>query len=170
MANTKEPKMATTQTTSTDKKDKNKNPATAATPTPATPATPATTATTDTPKKKKSRGRKQRVRFVSKTVPGFVAYMLRPVFEKVGAPYDSNGDQMVEQKAPAGGVRDPNAPSRKEAKAAEKAKLAAMSEEEKLNYMREKREAKAADKAKRAAEEQEKLIARIKADIAAGRL
>lgn len=136
-------------------------------------AAPTATAAAPTEEKKAKKAKRQRVRFASTTVAGMWCRMFKDVADKFGAPYDSNGVQMVESKAPVGGAKGDKAARKAEkeaAKAAEKAKIAAMTDEEKLAYAKKVREERDAAKKAKANAERDALIAQIKADIAAGKI
>lgn len=127
---------------------------------------PDATATAATSKKAK----RAKVRLVSTTIQGLWVRAFVDVVEKYGFPLDPNGERMVPGKAPAFGLTAEQREARVAAKAAEKARFEAMSDEEKLAYAKQKREAKQAATAAKKAAERDQLIAQIKAEIQAGKL
>lgn len=118
--------------------------------------------------------KRPRVRWVS-TTPGLEGLWVRSykdVTDKFGAPLDPKGNVMVAKAGvPFGQPADPAAKAaRLAAKEAEKARIAAMSDEDKFAFAKSKREAKQAETAKKRQQEREALVAQIKAEIAAGKL
>lgn len=114
-------------------------------------------------------------RYVSKAVPGFIAHVWADVVLKHGIPRDPKGEEMVIGDAPrtggfTGGLTPEQRAERAKQKEAEKARIAAMSDEEKLAYAKAQREAK--QKARDAKKEAEKaaLVEAIKAEIKAGKI
>lgn len=106
---------------------------------------------------KGSKTKRQRIRLVSTSNPKFWVRMFKDVYDAQGCPRDPKGEPMVvragvsfgatpEERAKAKAERDA-------AKAAEKAKVEAMSPEEKTAYLRQKREAKNAKKEQRSSAE-----------------
>lgn len=139
-------------------------------PTPPTGAAP--TAGADAPKgeEKAKKEKRAKARYQSTGIPGYTVRVYKDLVEKYGVPCDPKGAAMVLATGPAASA-DPSARAqRKAAKEAEKEKMAKMTDDEKMAYARQKREAKAAEKAAKAKADYDKLVAQVKADVAAGRV
>lgn len=118
------------------------------------------------------KAKRPRVRWVSTTEPAFWVRSYKDVTDKFGPPKDHNGVAMVAKAGvPFGQPKDPaEKAARIAAKAAEKAKFDAMSDEQKLQFAKAKREAKQKETEIKRAAERAALVAQIKAEIAAGKL
>ncbi len=121
---------------------------------------------------KPAKAKKARVRWVSTKNPAYWVRSFKDVTDKYGAPKGPDGEEMVAKAGvPFGGVRDPGAKAaRLAAKEAEKARVAAMSDADKLAYAKAKREEKQKTQAAKADADRAALVAQIKAEIAAGKL
>lgn len=116
-----------------------------------------------------AKGKREKVRLVSTTIPGLWVRAFKDVLGN-HVIKDPNGKPMVPGSPLRGGMSAEQRAALTAAKEAEKAKLAKMSDEEKLAYIAARRaERQAASAAKKAAE-RNALIAELKAEIAAGRL
>ena len=134
-------------------------------PTPAPAAVAATNGEAKTEKPKRAK-----VRLVSKTIPGFWVRAFVDVIQKHGYPLDPNGNPLEVGTAARFGLSPEEHERRKADKEAEKAKFEAMSDEDKVAYAAKVREERAAKRLAKKAAERDKLIAQIKADMAAGKL
>lgn len=153
---------------------------------PAKSATPASAAATPAPKLATvtdlkpgqaltKTGKVKRVmnRYISAAMPGFVAHVWADVVLKHGTPKDPKGNDMVIGDAPrtgfgpGGGVSAEERAKRTAEKEAEKARIAAMSDEEKLAYAKTQREAKAKAKDAKKQAEKEALLKQVRAEMAA---
>ena len=121
------------------------------------------------PAPKKKEPKRAKVRLVSTTIPGLWVRAFCDVVEKYGVPLDPNGVKMIPGMAPRGLTAEQRL-ARQQQKEAEKARLANMSDDEKLAYARERREERQAQRAAKKQAERNALIAEIKAQIAAGEL
>lgn len=113
----------------------------------------------------KKEPKRPRVRWVSPKDPTFWVRSYKDVTDKHGAPMDPWGNKM-EVKVGGGGGGGNLAAARE----AEKAKLAAMTDEQKLAYAKDKREAKKKAKDAKKAQERDALIAQLKKEIAEGKI
>lgn len=133
------------------------------------PSTPPPPAPADAAKsadgKEKKEPKRPRVRWVSPKDPTFWVRSYKDVTDKHGAPKDPWGNTM-EAKAGGGG----GGANLKAAREAEKAKMAAMTDEQKLAYAKTKREEKAAAKAAKKLAERNALIEQLKKEIAEGKI
>lgn len=177
-ASSSKPKTTNNPSPNTSKEDtnmaQNPTPRPAATPNqnkPTNGATPPADGKTAAPAKVKSK--RIRVRWVSEQIPGFWVRSYQDVTDKHGAPLDPKGNKMVAKAGVPFGTRtsDPAAKAEREAaKAAEAARYAALSDEQKVAEAKTKREAKQVAKAAKALQERKELEAQIRAEIAAGKL
>lgn len=158
--------MANPSTSKNNDKAKNATPPPAAKPADAPKATTTDAApAADKPKKVK----RAKMRYVSTSIDGYFVRTYSDLVAKHGVPKDPTGADMVARAATPGLSAEAKA-AKETAKAAEKAKLDAMSPEEKLEYAKAKRDAKAAKKAAKKQKEREALIAQLKAELVAGKL
>lgn len=115
----------------------------------------------------KKKEKRLKVRLVSETIPGLWVRAYVDVVNKFGFPLDPNGTKMVPGKATSFGLTAEERERRKAEKEAEKKRLEAMTEEQKLAYVAQKREAKQKKRDEKKAMEKAKLVAEIKAELAA---
>ncbi len=125
-----------------------------------------------TAEKAEKKAKRPRVRWVSTKEPSFWVRSYKDVTDKHGAPMDPWGQAMVAKAGvPFGAPRDPaEKAARIAAKEAAKKAFDSMSDEQKLQFAKEKREAKQKVTAEKRAKERADLVAQIKAEIAAGKL
>lgn len=102
------------------------------------------------------------VRFASQSNPDYYVHVWESHLAKYGPP-SHDGKPMLRVAAKPGA-------SSKIDKEAEKAKLAAMTDEQKLAYAKEQRQARQAARAAKKAAERARLVEEIRADIAAGKI
>ena len=115
-------------------------------------------------------GRRKRVRLVSTdSAIQLWCHAFVDVLKEHGMPLDPAGNAMVIGTAQHGLSAEARE-QRDAAKLAEKARIAAMSDDEKLAYAREKREARKAKRTAKKSAERDALIAQIKAEIKAGNI
>lgn len=119
---------------------------------------------------KKAKAKKAKVRWVSPKDPSYWVRSFKEVTDKHGAPVDPWGNKMEARAAVAFGLSPEEREARKAAKEAEKARLEAMTPEEKLAFTAKKREERAGKREQKKAAEREALIAQIKREIAEGKL
>ena len=132
-------------------------PAPTAKPAPAPTAKPAPSAASA-----KSEGKRPRVRWQSTKDPSFWVRSFKDITDKHGAPMDPWGVTMVPAKRGASTGGDPG---KKAAKAEREAKLAAMSAEQKAEFLKGEREAKKAKKLASKAQEVEAMKAKLLAEL-----
>lgn len=133
-----------------------------------TPATTAAKAAASEPKKSDAdkKRRETKVRLYSQVAPEFYVRVFQSFIDKHGIP--EHGGKPMQAKAGESGAAKGSA--KKAEREAEKAKLAAMSDEEKLAYAKTKREQKKTQKEAKKNAERDALIAQLKAEIAAGKV
>lgn len=151
----------------------NKNTANKPSATPPPPPAPAAAkpANGDASKgEKKAKVKKAKVRWVSPKDPSYWVRSFKDVTDKHGAPKDPWGNTMEARAAVAFGLSPEEREARKKAKEAEKARLEAMTPEEKLAFTQTKREERSKKREAKKAAEREALIAQIKREIAEGKL
>lgn len=135
---------------------------------------PAPAATAEAPKgaapaDKPKKAKRARTRLVSPTIDGFWVRAYTDIVAKFGMPKGPDGVELV-AKAATPGLSAEAKKAREEAKAAEKAKLEAMSQEERLAYVAKAREDKKAKKDAKKAAERDALIKQLKEQIARGEI
>lgn len=145
-------------------------PATASTskPVPPTPPTKPTNGGMSAAQAKATGEKRPRVRWQSVTDPNYWVRSYKDITDKYGAPRDFAGKEMVPGVARGGFQADP---ARKQAKAEREAKLAAMSPEEKLLFLKTERETRRAAKTEREANKlallKDQLRKELEAELAA---
>lgn len=114
-------------------------------------------------------GKDRWVRLLSSSDPSYFLAIPVTTVKQFGMPIGPDGEPMVVRQG-GGRLSDEEKERRRKEKEAEAAKLEAMTPEERAEYKRKKREEAAEKRRAKKAEERAKLIAEIKADIAAGKV
>jgi hypothetical protein len=118
------------------------------------------------------KGRPRLVRIGSQTNPVAWAKIQVQVAQQLAAagafPCDPDGTTWVPQQGASGGMTAEQRAIRASEKQAEEARLASMTEEERLAYAAEKRKARRAKRQEREAAKKAALIAQVKAEMEAG--
>lgn len=139
-------------------KNKNKNKNTTTTATKPEEGMSAAKAKSDTAASKKG----EKVRLYSQVDQGFTFRVLKEYVDQFGLPDHKGKPMVIGQTERRSGL--------KEFQEAEKAKLAAMSDEERTEYAKKKREEKKAAKAEKEAKKKAELIEQLKREIAEGKV
>jgi hypothetical protein len=121
------------------------------------------------PADKPKKAKRARTRLVSPTVDGFWVRAYTDIIAKFGMPKGPDGVELVAKAATPGLSAEAKA-AREASKAAEKAKLEAMSDEQRLAYVAEQRKTKADKKAAKKAAERDALVKMLKEQIARGEI
>lgn len=116
--------------------------------------------------KKEGKGepKRPRVRWVSPQDKSFWVRSYKDVTDKHGAPKDPWGNTMTPAVGGGGGE------ALKAAKADRDAKLAAMTEEQRVEFLNAEKASRKANKAAKKQAEYEAIVAKVRADVLAGRL
>lgn len=117
--------------------------------------------------KAKGDGKEKRakVRWASPQDKSYWVRSYKDITDKHGAPKDPWGNTMVPSSGNAGGVS-----ALKQAREEREAKLAAMTEEQRVSFLKTEKEQRKANKAAKKQAEYEAIVAKVKADLAAGKL
>jgi hypothetical protein len=118
----------------------------------------------------KKKAKRARVRWVSPKDPTFWVRSYKDVTDKHGAPMDPWGNKMEARVAAAFGLSPEEKEARAKAKAEEKARLEAMTPEQKLEFAQKKKEERAAKRNAKKEKERQAMIEQIRREIAEGKL